>query len=164
MPALAHLGIGFASKNVLPHVPLWVLLVCSMLLDLLSFVFILISPALWIHHGLFMAFAWSILGRISFGIISNYKANEQIELKKAIFTINKNNIIIGMLIFSHWILDFIGWPMTVLDSKASGVPLLFDDTQNIGLGVYGTWFGALTMDVGVFIVGVIIYYKTVKNR
>jgi len=52
-------------------------------------------------------------------------------------------MIIELLVFSHWILDFIGWTMNVINPNAFGVPLLFDDTVNIGLGFYSTWFGAL---------------------
>jgi hypothetical protein len=74
------------------------------------------------------------------------------------------SIIIGLVVFSHWILDFIGWPMSVVDSTATGVPLLFNDTVNIGLGVYSSWIGALLMDLGVFAVGFVLYihYKLKK--
>ncbi len=53
--------------------------------------------------------------------------------------------------------------MSVIDPNATGVPLLFDDTVNIGLGVYSTWFGALLMDIGVFAVGLIIYIYYLKK-
>ncbi|MEJ2293759.1 MAG: hypothetical protein P8Y23_03235 [Candidatus Lokiarchaeota archaeon] len=58
MPALAHLGIGFATKRFAPQIPLWALLVSSMPLDSLLFVFL---SALWITNGLFMSIVWSIL-------------------------------------------------------------------------------------------------------
>lgn len=73
------------------------------------------------------------------------------------------SIVIGLLVLSHWVLDFIGWPMSVIDPNATGVPLLFDDTVNIGLGVYSTWFGALLMDIGVFVVGLAVYFHYVKK-
>ena len=82
--------------------------------------------------------------------------------------INVNTtLIIGILVFSHWVLDFIGWPMSAIDPNATGVPLLFDDAVNIGIGVYRTWFGALLMDIGVFVFGLGLYFhyiKKVKNR
>lgn len=75
-------------------------------------------------------------------------------------------LIIGLLVFSHWVLDFIGWPMSAINPYATGVPLLFDDAVNIGLGVYRTWIGALSMDLGVFFVGLglyIYYMKRIKK-
>jgi hypothetical protein len=53
--------------------------------------------------------------------------------------------------------------MTVGDPNATGVPILFDDAQHIGLGVYSTWIGGLGMDLGFFIVGLLIYYHTRKE-
>ena len=48
-----------------------------------------------------------------------------------IFYLYKNNIkqvlIIGLLVFSHWILDFIVW---------DNLPIFFDASQRIGLGLY----------------------------
>jgi len=75
----------------------------------------------------------------------------------------KTITIIGLLVFSHWVLDFIGWPMSALDPNAPGVPLLFDDAVNIGLGVYRTWIGALSMDLGVFFIGLGIYIHYMKR-
>jgi len=73
------------------------------------------------------------------------------------------SIVIGFLVFSHWVLDFIGWSMSVINANAMGVPILFDDAVWIGLGVYTTWFGALVMDIGVFFVGLGIYLRYVMK-
>jgi len=40
---------------------------------------------------------------------------------------------------------------------------LFNNSQTIGLGVYNSWLGVLTMDLGVFFVGLGIYLKTWKG-
>ncbi|MFW9929836.1 MAG: hypothetical protein ACFFD1_10630 [Candidatus Thorarchaeota archaeon] len=154
MPALAHLGIGFAIKRFAPQIPLWALLISSMLLDGLSFIFLY---ALWITHGLFMSIVWSILALgmttlITIGL--NLKKGKD---KKAYSELLSIGFIIGLVVFSHWILDFIGWPMSVIDPASTGVPILFDDAVNIGLGVYSTWFGALLMDLGMFAVGILVF-------
>jgi hypothetical protein len=75
----------------------------------------------------------------------------------------KVSLVIGLLIFSHWILDLIGWPMTVINPNSIGTPLLFDDAVNIGLGLYSSWFGALLMDIGVFVLGLIPYLLYLKK-
>ncbi len=157
MPALAHLGIGLATKRFAPQIPLWALLLSSMVLDLLSFIFIF---ALWITHGLFMSIIWSLIAFFITTLITfNLKSRKNSENISTIWSkeIMNISIIIGLVVFSHWILDLIGWPMSAIDPNATGVPLLFDDAVNIGLGVYSTWVGALLMDIGVFAIGLVIY-------
>jgi len=157
MPALAHIGIGFATKRFAPQLPLWALLIGAMFLDILSFMFLF---AIWISHGLFMSVVWSIIAMIITALIikrlnSKFPAQSMNNLRIT--------IIIGLLVFSHWILDFIGWPMSVIDTNATGVPLLFNDAVNVGLGVYSTWLGALLMDIGVFVLGLGIYIHYMKK-
>lgn len=165
MPALAHFGIGLLTKRLAPQIPLWTLLVSAMFIDLLSFVFLF---AIWISHGLFMSVIWTIIAMLITALITmrlNLK-NEQDKTKKSTIWNNvdfNTTLIIGLLVFSHWVLDFIGWPMSVINPSATGVPLLFDDAINIGLGVYSTWIGALLMDLGVFVVGLVVYIHYVKK-
>ena len=164
MPALAHLGIGLAAKRFFPQIPLWALLISVMAIDILAFFFLF---ATWISHGLFMSVFWSFIAMLVVAIIKIH-LNSKNEDKRKSSTMWKieilhTSVIIGLLVFSHWVLDFIGWPMSVIDSNATGVPLLFDDTVNIGLGVYSTWIGALLMDIGVFVVGLADYLQYVKK-
>jgi hypothetical protein len=150
MPALAHFGIGLAAKRLFPKIPLWALLISVMVIDILSFIFLF---AIWFSHGLFMAVVWSISATLITTIITRLLNSKKGRDIKILYT----SIIIGVLVFSHWILDFIGWPMTVINPDLTGIPLLFSDSVTIGLGVYSTWFGALTMDIGVFVIGLGIY-------
>ena len=165
MPALAHIGIGLATKRFAPHIPLWGLLISAMFIDLLSFVFL---SALWISHGLFMSIIWTIVAMLITAFIT-MRLNSKKEQDKTNKTISwslvdlHTTLIIGILVFSHWVLDLIGWPMSVINPNAIGVPLLFDDAVNIGLGVYRTWAGALLMDLGVFVVGLLVYIHYVKK-
>ncbi|MBY9003260.1 MAG: hypothetical protein KGD73_04760 [Candidatus Lokiarchaeota archaeon] len=165
MPALAHFGIGLAAKRFFPKIPLWALLVSVMFLDLLSFIFIF---TLWSTHGLLMAVVWTVIVMCITILFGHYKNSKKQQDKKRDSTlwgmkILQLSISIGFLVFSHWVLDFIGWPMSVGDPNATGTPLLFDDSIWIGLGVYTTWFGALTMDLGVFIAGLAIYLHHINK-
>ena len=150
MPALAHFGIGLAAKRFFPQIPLWALLISAMAIDILSFIFIF---ALWPSHGLFMAVVWSASAMLITALVTALLNSKKKQEKKVLNT----SLVIGLLAFSHWILDLIGWPMSVINPDATGVPLLINDSITIGLGVYSTWFGALTMDIGVFVVGLAIY-------
>ena len=159
MPALAHIGIGLVAKRFFPKIPLWALLISVMAIDILAGIFIF---AIWISHGLFMSVIWSFIAMVITALITMRlnSNNEQDKINKSTSWSMENlhiTMIIGVLVFSHWILDFIGWPMIAVYSNATGVPILFDDTVNIGLGVYSTLFGALIMDIGVFVVGLAIY-------
>jgi hypothetical protein len=165
MPGLAHFGIGLAAKRIAPQISLCILIISAMFLDLLSFMFLF---AIWISHGLIMSILWSIIATIVTALITiRLKSKNDQENKKNLsfwsLEVFQVYLIIGLLVFSHWILDFIGWPMTAVYSNSTGVPILFDDNVNIGLGVYSRLFGALLMDIGVFVVGLAIYiYYTTK--
>ncbi len=142
-----------ATKRFAPKIPLWALLVGCMFLDILSIIFL---PALWPSHGLAMALVWTLVATLSAALIVWFYNSKN---DNSGLSVSHTSLVFGLLVFSHWILDFIGWPMTVGDpnSTATAVPLLFNDIETIGLGVYSTLFGALLMDLGVFLVGLIIY-------
>lgn len=165
MPALAHIGIGLAAKRFFPQIPLWASLISTMAIDILSFIFIF---AIWPSHGLFMAVVWSACAMLITALVTTLLNSRKEQDKNMISTTWRMerlyiSMIIGLLVFSHWILDFIGWPMTVINPDATGTPLLFNDSVTIGLGVYTTWFGALTMDIGVFVAGLAIYLHSRKK-
>jgi hypothetical protein len=167
MPALAHIGIGLLAKKFAPKASLWLLIVGAMMLDIIWVLFFYL-PFKWISHGLFMAIIWSILSfficLIITKIMNSKKAKSSTSSPSVMrHPIIQTSIFFGLLVFSHWVLDFIGWPMSVIDPNATGTPLLFNDSQTIGLGVYGSWVGALSMDLGIFLVGLGIYFKTRKE-
>lgn len=152
-----HLAIGLAAKPVAPKAPLWVLLVATEVLDLLCFAFVaagiettgisqtdinqgvtILSPASlpW-SHGLFMAVVWSVVvGLIAFRV----------------FRDRRTGVIIGMVVFSHWILDFI--------VHIGDLPLLFDTQTTVGLGLWGSGPGLVIsglLEVGLLAGGLAIY-------
>lgn len=102
MPALSHIGFGLAAKRATPTIPAIVLVVAVLALDILAGVFWLagitaIIPAAnlsW-SHGLFMALFWSLIGALVAGLIFQ-KAGA--------------GLVIGSLVFSHWLFDFLMWP------------------------------------------------------
>lgn len=167
MPALAHFGVGFGFKRIAPKIPVIFLLIACFLLDLIYFITLIwANAATWISHGLFMSVIYSLFagGVTALGVHLFNKSKEnkgQIEQKLSIW---HTSIVICLVVFSHWILDVIGWPMSVMDSSVdTKVPLLFNDSQAIGLGVYGTWAGAVIVDIGVFVVGLVFYILTVLD-
>jgi hypothetical protein len=159
-----HLGIGFAAKPVAPKAPLWVLLAATEVLDLLSFLFLavgietmgvtttglnrgiqILTPASipW-SHGLLMSVVWSVLaGAIAY----------------LFYRDRRTGIVVGLLVFSHWILDLI--------VHLPDLPLLFDGSPLVGLGLWGSGPGLVISGILELILlagGVTIYMVTRKRK
>ena len=159
-----HLGIGFAARRVAPKVPLWVLLVATEVLDLLSFLFMAIgiermgtttvdlsqgiqylSPASvpW-SHGLFMSLVWSVLaGGIAY----------------LVYRDRRTGVVLGLVVFSHWVLDLI--------VHLPDLPLLFEGSPLLGLGLWGSGPGLVIsgiLELALLAGGIAIYVITRKRK
>lgn len=95
-----------------------------MFLDIMAVFFFFSGTSTIMTHSLVMVIVWTII--VSVAVIFLTKR----DYKKSLF--------IGLLVFSHWILDLIGWPMSLsgLIPDQTGVPIAFDRTQTIGLGIF----------------------------
>jgi hypothetical protein len=159
-----HLGIGLAAKPAAPRVPLWVLLVASETLDLLSFGFLaigwektavidmdfrqglsILTPASipW-SHGLLMSIVWSVAaGMIAYLFFRDKRVGG----------------IIGFVVFSHWILDFI--------VHLPDLPLLFTGSPLVGLGLWGSGPGlilSLILEIVLLTAGIAVYLSWRKKK
>jgi hypothetical protein len=152
MAALVHVAAGFASKPLSPKVPVWVMIVATELLDLLAVVLTLLGiehtgyiP--W-SHGLAMSLAWSV----AFGALSAW-----------IFRSHRAGVLIGCLVFSHWIIDFITHPMgAVFGGRPAepDLPLLFGGSPMVGLGLYNysivlayiIEYGTIALGIGMYVI------------
>jgi membrane-bound metal-dependent hydrolase YbcI (DUF457 family) len=140
MAALAHIGVAFAAKRAAPDIPLWILLVCTLALDILCMLIdyfckliILLTkkkfkvPGTEWTHSLFTAFAWSVSAVF---ILILFK----IDLSIALF--------LGLIIFLHWVVDYISWPMSAFGHPAPGLLLHpFGGSPVVGLGLYRSVLG-----------------------
>ena len=158
MAGLAHLGVGLAAKPVAPKVSLVVLLVSTYVIDMVWGIFFfagiehLPQPGLtttnpW-SHGLFMAVVWSVLAGLVAALISR---NARL------------SVVIGLLVFSHWVVDFISHPMTAVFTGDTGLPLLFEGSPTVGLGVWRTQLGVNIGEYGTLILGFFIYILTLRK-
>ena len=154
-----HLGIGLAAKQAAPNLPLWALLAASEALDLLSFVFKAVGvedfgvskttlergvemnipgSVPW-SHGLFMSVIWSLLAA---GIIY------------LIYRDQPASVIFGLVVMSHWLLDFIVHP--------PDLPLLFENSPGVGLGLWSTGSGLLisiVIEITLLGGGLVLYFR-----
>jgi membrane-bound metal-dependent hydrolase YbcI (DUF457 family) len=163
MSGIGHLAVGFAAKPLAPKTPLWVLLAASEVNELLYFIFTVsgveekvvttmdfqqgihyltdsVNP--W-SHGLLMSVVWSGLA-----VLAGY----------LIYHERSPACVIGAVVFSHWLLDFL---------MHSNLPLLFNGSPLVGLGLENTGAGFIFMtalDLVLSGVGIAIYLRYRKRR
>jgi len=153
-----HIAVGFAAKPLAPNVKLGYLLVAATAIDVLCGVFLLAgiegvdaggaSFIPW-SHGLFMAGVWPLLGfTLAFLLTRN----------------GRTGLIIGALVFSHWVLDFISHPMGMGQKLPPDLPLLFGGSPKVGLGLYNSLPAALVTEFGIFIAGILVYLLRTRAR
>jgi hypothetical protein len=157
MSPIGHFAAGLAAKRVAPKVPLFVLLFATLILDVLAiaFAFAGIEGAKtgipW-SHGLFMSVVWSGAAALLIArIYRNYRAG----------------VVVGLLVLSHWVLDFVSHPMGFGHPRPPDLPLLFGSSPKVGLGLYNSIsvFQAIAIELGMFILGAAVYVTyIVKNR
>ena len=163
MSGIGHLAVGFAAKPLSPRIPLWVYLVASETNDLLYFAFAAtgleksvattmnftegiryLEPVAnpW-SHGLFMSAVWAFLA----GIFAGW-----------IYRDRWSGLILGLVVFSHWIFDFL---------MHSNLPLFFEGSPQLGIGLENTGPGfiAITIfDLVVLAVGITLYFRFRKHN
>jgi hypothetical protein len=164
MGPIGHFAIGLAAKPAAPKIPLWLLLAATETLDLLCFGFTalgiesagssqtdlvhgtqILSPAVipW-SHGLLMSLAWSALIGIAV---------------YPVFRSRRTSMILGGVVFSHWVLDFI--------VHLPDLPILFSDSPRVGLGLWGSGPGLVISGILEFLLcgaGVLIYWRARRSK
>ena len=158
-----HFGIGFAAKSVAPKAPLWVLLSASEIYDLLFFILWavgiekkgidttdftqglqIVKPGYipW-SHGLFMCLIWAFAAAV---------------IAFLFYRDRRTSIAIGLIVFSHWALDFIVHP---------GLPIWFNSLPLVGLSLWTSGPGymiAIVLEFMLLIAGIVIYVLARKRK
>lgn len=149
MSPVGHFAVALAAKPLAPKVPLWLLLLATLLLDILWGIFALVGvegitkEPDW-SHGLFMSLVWSAL--VAF-------------LAARLFRDARSGLVLGLMVFSHWLLDFVSHPMGFGHPQPPDLPLLFHGSPKVGLGLYNNIpvRAALEIEAAMFLVGATIY-------
>ena len=153
-----HLAVGLAAKPVAPKASLGALLLSATAIDTLCGVFVITgtegidasgtSSIPW-SHGLFMAVVWSIVGFAVAFLLSRDR---------------RTGIIVGLVVFSHWVLDFISHPMGMGRDLPPDLPLLFEGSPKVGLGLYNSVAAALVTDIGLLVEGIVVYLVSTRAK
>jgi len=163
MSGLGHLAAGFAAKPAASQIPLWALLVASETNEIVYFLFTAIgleeravmtmsltegvrylTPASnpW-SHGLFMSVVWS-LAAAALGFL--------------LYKDRRSALILGGVVFSHWILDFL---------MHSNLPLLFEGSPLVGLGLENSGPGFIfitVFDLVILTAAIVLYFHSRKQQ
>jgi hypothetical protein len=162
MGPIGHCAIGMAAKPLAPRVPVAVLLIATLLLDILAIVFTFIgieggekvgNP--W-SHGLLMSLIWSIVVALLAGVV---------------YHSFRSGALVGLAVFSHWILDLISHPIPFPSfswrtwrwdhghALPPDLPLLFANSRRVGLGLYNSIsaVAATELEVAMFVLATAVY-------
>jgi hypothetical protein len=169
MGPIGHFSVGLAAKPLAPKVPLGILLLATWILDVLAIVFGFAgierggSAGLPWSHGLFMSVVWSVLAAL---------------LAARIYRDQRAGVVVGLLVFSHWVLDFVShpipfstfswrsWQWSYGHPLASDLPLFFGGSPKVGLGLYNTVspVEATVLEFGMFVPGAAVYAGFIVKR
>lgn len=158
MSGIGHLAPGLVAKSVIAEVPLWVYLLAGEANDLLYFAFTatgLEKPAattmdfhqgvryltqgyIPFSHGFLMSVVWSLAAA---GLAGLYWRDRRV------------SFLIGSVVFSHWIMDFL---------MHSNLPLFFGGSPLVGLGLENSGAGFIfitVFDLVILAAGIIVYFR-----
>ncbi|MCH7774133.1 MAG: hypothetical protein IH784_06970 [Bacteroidetes bacterium] len=157
---IAHFGVGFGAKKAIPKTSLGTLLLASQFIDLLWPFFVIFgiervaidpgntafTPLDFIYypfsHSLLGVLIWALI----FGAVYYF-------IKKDL----KSSFILGILVLSHWILDFI--------THRPDLPIfLGSDSLHVGLGLWNSIIATVVIESIIFIVGVYLYFSVTKAK
>jgi hypothetical protein len=156
---IAHLGVGLAAKPLVPRASLGVLLLAGQALDVLCGLLMVtgvermrVSPGITrmtpldlyyypFSHGLLMSLVWATL----FALVGFWLYRDR-----------RTSLVLGLLVFSHWVLDWI--------SHRPDLPLLFDGSPKVGLGLWNSVAGTVAVELGVFLGGLALYLRATRAR
>ena len=157
---VGHYGASFVAKKVEPSVPLWVLFLAAQLLDILWAPFVLLgiekvrivpgitaSNPLDLYympytHGLVPALLWSCAGGVVYQVVARPSRRHV-------------SVVVGLAVFSHWVLDFI--------VHRPDLPL-YDNSAKVGLGLWNAPALAFGLEAALLLGGMWLYLHGRLNR
>lgn len=156
MDPLGHASIALITKPLVPKAPLWALVATCEIPDILYFgcqaagiessgatsldfthgLQELVLPNLPWSHGLTMSFLWSLaVGAIAYAFLRDRRAS----------------LAIGLMVFSHWTLDAIVYPI---------MPLFFTQSPMTGLSLMTSapgFIASIVLEVGLIAGGIAFF-------
>ena len=154
---IGHYSVAFAVESGKNKIPLWVLFVAVQFLDYIWATLVLLGIEKlrvikgftagsmldsYFHpysHSLITAILWSCVAAIVYKPICSWLG----------FVYTKSAaLIIGVAVFSHWILDLIAHPRDLA---------IYDDTWKVGFGLWNYRDPEFALEIGLLGAGILLY-------
>ena len=156
---LGHLGTGFGAKAAAPKTSLGTLLLAAELADLIWPTLILlgvelveiqpgatrVTPLDFVHypisHSLMLTLVWAGLFSGIYLLARSYR---------------RGAVVVAVLVLGHWLLDAL--------VHRPDLPLVPGIDLEVGLGIWGSVWGTVLIELGIFSIGVWLYVRTTRAR
>jgi hypothetical protein len=154
---VGHYGVAFAAKSEKNKIPLWVLFIAVQFLDYIWATLVLLGIEKlrvikgftagsmldsYFHpysHSLITAILWSVIAALIYKAVCGRHGRHY----------NKSGPwIIGLAVFSHWVLDLIAHPRDLA---------IYDNTWKVGFGLWNYRGPEFALEVALLAVGIVLY-------
>jgi hypothetical protein len=154
---VGHYSVAFAAKSERNKIPLWILFIAVQFLDYIWATLVLLGVEKlrvikgftagsmldsYFHpysHSLIAAILWSVVAGLAYkGICSRHGCHYR---KRAA-------LIVGLAVFSHWILDLIAHPRDLA---------IYDNTWKVGFGLWNYRGPEFALEIAMLAGGIILY-------
>jgi hypothetical protein len=153
---IGHYGVALAAKRAAPRVSLGTLIAAAQLADLIWPVLLLVglehvtiapnaNPLLTLSfdsypwtHSLLMAVVWGVLAGGGYAALRRDR---------------KGGVIIGLLVVSHWVLDWI--------THLPDLPL-YPGGPLVGLGLWRSLYGTMVVETAMYVAGIAVYTRVTR--
>jgi hypothetical protein len=151
---VGHYSVAFAAKTDRNRIPLWVLFIAVQFLDYIWATLVLLGIEKlrvikgftagsmldsYFHpysHSLIAAIAWSGVAALTYKRLCSWLG----------YSYRKSAaLIVGLAVFSHWILDLIAHPRDLA---------IYDDTWKVGFGLWNYRDPEFALEIGLIGVGI----------
>jgi membrane-bound metal-dependent hydrolase YbcI (DUF457 family) len=154
---LGHYAIALAAKRASPNTSLGTLIAASQLIDIIWPLLVLVglekvtidpgntvvTPLHFVQypftHSLLSVLIWASFFASLYWMISSNRTG---------------TLTVWLAVLSHWVLDFF--------THAPDLPLYPGSEKVVGLGLWNSLSGTLMLELGMFIVGMILYLRTTR--
>lgn len=153
-----HFALSTGMKRVAPRLPLWVLMLSTYLLDVIFIVLFAagmegltpIDPTQPAHYGGVLIHAYythSLLGALLISAVAGLVGSR--------FWGRQGGLVIGTVVFSHWLLDLLVHrpDLPILPDNWGNLPLL-------GLGLWAYPMVSMAVEFGLIVIGAYLYYRS----
>jgi len=157
---IGHFALGFGAKRVAPTVSLGTAFVAVQLADLIWPNLVLLgierlrvdpgntafTPISFDHYPYSHSLVAVVLWAVIYAVL--YKVGRRAAMTAA--------AVVGALVFSHWVLDFI--------THRPDLPLTIGGEARVGLGLWNSVAGTVVVEVGLLAVGLALYLQRTTAR